>query len=229
MSEEHPLITNPDNRVELILPEDTYPSHHGLEDKIDGVHVVRKRAANKVKEAIELDSLDDAEMSFVDYGHIDLKIRHGGERKLVRIKIKTIPHHKLEEYQKQYQKAFLSIKRTWNPEMNNADGTKGGWDIDPNADDYAEQSERLITLNRELLYDKVLEGLNMTLKHKGAVIWNPDDDTPESQNREKAIAWFHRVGIQKEQLDAISEAIDELSARSQMADDEDFLKNSTQP
>lgn len=227
MSDEHPLISNPDNKVELITPEDTYPSHHGLEDKIDGVHIVRKRAERKVQEAIELDCLDDAEMSFVDYGHIDLPLTIKGQRRLTRIRIRTIPHHKSEEYQKAYQKAFLSIKRTWNPHMNNADGSKGGWDMDPNSEDFIEQQQRLITLNRELLYDKVLEGLNMVIKHKGSVIWDPNDD--KLQNREAAVAWFQRMGIQKEQLEKISEAIDELSANAQATDDEEFIKNSTQP
>lgn len=215
---------------ELLPPVDTYPRYHE-----DNEHQIIAREVYKqqvVKQLESLDSLDASSMSLGATGELPVVIKINGEVQECLLPIKTIPGHVLLKLGAPYQACAATIPRSWNPSAGEWDESSGrysgGWDQDPSHPRFTEVAMKLGVLTRDLNIDKVLHGIDIPLKNRqGEIVWSNKEDGP--RDRDQAIKVLEQLGIRDTDIEKIATAIDDLSLKVEMDDEEEFLKKSLQP
>lgn len=181
--------------------------------------VVRKMAEQHVKR--QLKSLRVGKASFENTGVVEIMMSEDGdEPRPTPIYIRSIPAHILVDLSRQREIAATIVSRKFDPETGELGKDTHGFEV---------EAERFHKLNRELLYHKVIYGLDMVLEDEdGLPIWDNSQRYKYEKNPENlvnAVEALKNMGLQQTQLEQIANAIDALSDQAQHQDKEELEKN----
>lgn len=139
------------------------------------------------------------------------------EEYLASIKIRSIPEHVIEAESRAYQEVAAEMPYRLNP-------TTGEHEADRDDPQFITAARRLVAAQRELMYAKLLHGLDMpVIDENGNVVWSPNART--AQNKEEATRVLTDVmGITSGQITLLVEAIDALTEGVSAKEDEKLEK-----
>lgn len=201
-------ILTPDATLMNMLPD-------GHDD-----HLARNIYGGQVKRV--LSELSAKKQRFYAKGTVDILFTGEDEagqpeEYLASIKIRSIPEHVIDAESRAYQEVAAEMPYRLNPET-------GDHEADRDDPQFMAAARRLAAAQRELMYAKLLYGLDMpVIDEDGAMVWSPS--ARSAQNMEAAKRVLTEVmGISAGQVTRIVEAIDALTEGQAAAEDEALEK-----
>lgn len=183
-------------------------------------HLARGIYGNQVKRV--LTELSAKRQSFYAKSTVDILFTGEDEdgqpeSYLVPIKIRSIPEHVIEAESRAYQEVAAEMPYRLNP-------STGEHEADRDDPQFMVVARRLAAAQRELMYAKLLHGLDMpVIDENDHVVWSPN--VRATRNKAEAIRVLTDVmGITSGQISRIVAAIDELTEGHTAQEDEALEK-----